>query len=102
MGKLRRLLKRVRLVYKPSSTLIKTVVISAIAVSMAALVVLNIAIRANEKRLEQERQQAAQQEQEKEDLQNKLDGQGSAEGIDDIAKGDGLVDGDTVIISPQP
>ncbi len=102
MGKLRRLLKRVRLVYKPSSTLIKTVVISAIALSMAALVVLNIAIRANEKRLEQERQQAIAQEQERNDLQDKLNNQGSAEGIDDIAKDEGMVDGDSVVLIPQP
>ncbi len=102
MGKLRKLLKRIRLVYKPSTTMTKTVVISAIAVSLVALVILNIAIKAKEKKLEEERNQAFQQEQINQDLQDKQEGLGSAEGIDDIAKDDGMVDGDAVIITPQP
>ena len=46
MGKLVDRLKRVRLVYRRSSSLTKTVVLSAIVLSMAALLTLTLAVRA--------------------------------------------------------
>lgn len=86
MRKLRSLLKRVRIKYRRSSTLTKTVVMFAIATSMAALLAMQIHYEATVKFTEEQRQQAAQLEQEQTDLTNKIDKQGTMEGVEDAAK----------------
>lgn len=102
MGKIRSLLKNVRLKYRRSSTLTKTVVMSTIVVCMVALLVLHVANDAAQKRLEAEKEQAAQLEQENADLENKNDAQGSLEGAEQSAKDDlGMVDPSTVVIIPN-
>ncbi len=102
MGKLRSFLKRLQPVYRRSSTLTKTVVITAIALSMAALLTLQLAITATQKRYEEQKDQAAQLEQENNQLEQNIDNLGSADSVDQIAKDElGLVPTDAVIISPE-
>ena len=101
MRKLIALLSRVRLKYRRSSTMTKTVVMSAIVVCMLALLTLQIANTAKEKQLEAERQKAAQLEQENNKLGDNIDKQGSAEGVDQIAKDElGMVPTDVIVIVP--
>ena len=101
MRKLIALLSRVRLKYRSSSTITKTVVMSAIVVCMLALLTLQIANTAKEKRLEADRQRAAQLEQEQNKLNDNIDKLGSAESVDQIAKDElGMVPTDVVVIVP--
>lgn len=101
MRKLIALLSRVRLKYRRSSTMTKTVVMSAIVVCMLALLTLQIANTAKEKKLEADRQKAAQLEQENNKLGDNIDKQGSAESVDQIAKDElGMVPTDVVVIVP--
>lgn len=101
MRKLLAMLKRVRLVYRRSNNMTKTVVISAIALSMAALLMLQAAIIAAERRLEDQRDQAAQLEQEKDKLNGNIGSLGSADSVDQIAQDElGMVPTDSVVITP--
>ena len=102
MGKLIDRLKRVRLVYRRSSSLTKTVVLSAIVLSMAALLTLNLTVRAARQEAEDLGKQAAQLEQENQKLKENIAGLGSVEGVEQIARDElGLVKPDTVIIEPE-
>lgn len=93
MAKLINKLKRIRLVYRPSSTLTKTVVLSAVALSMATLLTLHFTISSIQQRTEEARHQAAQLEHENSKLEDKINNQGSAEGVKDYAEDFvGLVD----------
>ena len=101
MKKLIALLSRVRLKYRRSSTMTKTVVMSAIAVCMVALLTLQIANTEKEKQLEADRQKAAQLEQENNKLDDNIDKLGSAESAEQIAKDElGMVPTDAVVIVP--
>lgn len=101
MDRIVRLLKRVRLVYRRSSTLTKAVVLSAIVLSMAALITLQLTISAAQDRTQDLTDQAAQLEQENQQLEDKIDNLGSADSVEDIAKDElDMVDPDTVIIEP--
>ena len=102
MGKIRRILKRVRLVYRKSSPLTKTVVLSAVVLSMAALLTIHLTVNATEDRIGDLAGQAAALEQQQQDLNDKIDKQGSIEGVKDYAEDElGLVDPDTVIVEPE-
>ena len=101
MRKLRAFLRRIHLVYRRSSTLTKTVVMCAIAFSMAALLTLQIAYDAQMKRYEAQRQQAAQLEQENNKLNENNNALGSADSVDQIAKDElNMVPSDAVVIVP--
>lgn len=103
MQKLTALAKRVRLVYRRSSQLTKVVVLCAIVLCMAALLTLHLTINATHARTEDLTDQAAQLEQENDQLEDKIDGLGSAEGIKDIAKDElGMVDPNETVITPNP
>ena len=101
MKKLMRLLRRVRIRFRRSTSLTKAVVLSAVALSLVALLTLHFTIRAAEKRAEELAQEAAQLEQENKDLGDKKDGLGSADGIEDIAKDEGMVGENDIIIIPN-
>lgn len=102
MGTIRRILKRVRFVYRKSTPLTKAVVLSAIILSMAALLTIRLAITATEDRIGDLTNQAAALEQQNQKLEDKIDDQGSVEGVIDYAKDElGLVDPDTVIVEPE-
>ena len=95
-------LKRIRFVYRRSSNFTKTVVMSAIVLSVAALVALSISIHAANVRIEELEDQAIQLEQEGNTLQDKIGALGTAESIWDIAREIfGYVFPDTVIVKPE-
>ena len=102
MGKIRSLLKRVRLRYRRSSTLTKTVVISTIVVCMVALMVISWRIDSVIADYEAKKDLAAQLEQENNKLNDNIDDLGSADSVDQIAKDElGMVPGDAVVITPN-
>lgn len=102
MNPITKALKRVRVVYRRSNTLTKTVVLSTIVLSMAALLALNLSIQAAQLRAQELANQAAQLEQENQQLENNIDNLGSADSVEQIAKDElGLVNPDTVVIDPQ-
>ena len=102
MAKLIDRLKRVRLVYRRSSSLTKTVVLSTIVLSTAALLTLHLTIGAARQEAETLSNQAARLEQENKKLEENIAGLGSVEGVEQIARDElGLVNPDTVIIEPE-
>lgn len=94
--------QRVRFVYRPSSSLAKIVVLSAIVLSTVTLLTIHgviLGVRAKE---EAARQEAARQEQMKNDWQNKIDNLGSQDSVEDIAKDElGMVKPGSGNIQPQ-
>lgn len=101
MKKLKRLLSRVRVKFVRSSRRTKTVVIAMIAVCMVSLLTLNLTINAINKKLEEDRKEAARLEYENSQRQEDIDGLGSAGSVEDIAQGElGMVPGDTLVIQP--
>ena len=102
MRKLRAFLKRIRIKYRRSSTLTKTVVLSTIVVCMVALLVIGWRIDAAMAAYEAKKDQAAQLEQENNQLGENIDNLGSADSVDQIAKDElGMVPGDAVVITPD-
>ncbi len=102
MEKIRKLLKRVRFVYRKSSPLTKAVVLSAIVLSMAALLTIRLSLGSTQDRINALKDQAAALEQNQQQLEDKLDNKGSLEGVIDYAEDElGLVDPTTVVIVPE-
>ena len=102
MHRIRSFLKRIRLVYRRSSTLTKAVVLTAVVLSMAALIAVKLSTDAAQDRIQNMKDQAAQLEQENQKIEENIDGLGSADSVEQIAKDElGLVDPDTVIIEPE-
>ena len=98
---LRNLTSRIRLVYKRSNTLTKVAVCAAIVLSTAALLTLRSAALDAQADREALQQEAQRLEQEQNQLNDKLDSLGSADSVEQIAKDElGLVDPDTIIITP--
>jgi len=86
----------------PEQSADKTVVLSAIALSAAALLTLALTIGAAQNHTDALAGQAAQLEQENQKLEDKIDKQGSLEGVKDYAEDElDLVDPDTVVIDPE-
>ena len=96
------ILKNVRLVRVRSSKLTKIAICLAIVLSTVALVALH-AVTVNERaHADALKQQAQQLEQENDKFESNIDGLGSLEGVQQIAKDElGMVDPDTVIIEPE-
>ncbi len=102
MNRIKSFLKRIRLVYRRSSTLTKAVVLSALVLTVAALVVVRLSIDAAQARTQELADEAARYEHENGELQENIDGLGSADSVEQIAKDElGLVDPDTVIIEDK-
>ena len=94
--------KRIRLVYRRSSTLVKCVALATLVLCTAALLTLRYAIVAAEERAEVARKEAAALEQENEALQESISNLGTVQSVVDLAgKLLGLVDPDTVIFLPE-
>ena len=103
MEKLRRLLRRIRVVYRRSSRLTKTVVLSAVVLSMVALLTLHLTAGALQAKAEELTDEAARLEQENQQLERDIDGLGAADSVEQIAGDElGLVDPNTVVIHPEP
>lgn len=101
MKKLIRMLRRIRVKFVRSSRRTKTVVIIMIAVCLVSLLTLNLTINAINAKAEAARKEAARLEYENSQLEDKVDGLGSAGSVEDIAQGElGMVPGDSVVIQP--
>lgn len=101
MEKLAKLISRIRLVFRQSSRLTKTVVLSAVVLSMAALLTLHLTINATQARAEALKDQAAQLEQENDQLEENIEGLGSADSVEQIAGDElGMVPTDAIVIKP--
>lgn len=94
--------KKFRVELRSSSNLLKIVVAALIVFSMAALLALGWMQRGLQERTQAQKDAAAALEQENRDLQDKIDGVDSVEGVQDIAREElGLVDPDTIVIQPE-
>ena len=92
----------VQFVIRPSSPLLKIVVIVLIVFSTAALISLSWVRQSIQVKTEDMRQQAVALQQQNEDLENKIDMLGSVQSVEQIAQDElGLVKPDTVIITPN-
>ncbi len=101
MEKLTDFLKRIRLVYRPASRKTKKILLYGILLSVTALVVLNLTIAGVQNYTEKKREEAAAQEQKNNELKENIDGLGSADSVEQIAKDElGLVDPDTTVVVP--
>ena len=94
--------RKIQIVFRPSTTLLKVVVIVLIVFSTAALIALSWVRQSIQVQTEDLRQEAMALEQENKDLEKKIDGLGSVQSIEEIAQEElGLVKPDTVIIQPN-
>ena len=101
MKKLIRLLSRVRVKFTRSSRRTKMMVLCMVALSIVALLTLNLTINALQNRAEEARKEAARLEYENSLLEDKNNNLGSAGSVEDIAQGElGMVPGDSVVIQP--
>ena len=96
MKKLRRLLSRIRLVYRRSPVLLKGLLLAMILTFTVAMVALRVSILSAEKQA-----QAAELEYENEILEQKIGQLDSVQGVIDIAKEElGMVDPNVAVIDP--
>lgn len=94
-------LGRIRLVYRRSSPLMKSVVLAAIVLCTAALLILRGSIRQLKQTTDDLRAEAAALEQENEKLEKSIAELGTIQSIKRIAGEElGLVDPDTVFFEP--
>ena len=102
MGAQRKPRRRIQLVFRPSSTLLKIVVIVLIVFSTAALIALSWVRQSIQMHTEDMRQEAMALEQRNDDLVDKIDMLGSVQSVEQIAQEElGMVKPDTVIINPN-
>ena len=95
-------LRNIQLVFRPSSLLLKIVVIVLIVFSTAALIALSWVRQSIQVRTENLRQEAIMLEQENDELKDKISILGSVQSVQEIAQEElGLVDPETVIINPN-
>lgn len=98
----RNLFRRIRLVYRRSSTLLKCVVLTTIVLCTICLMVLRGAILEEQNKAEELRKEAAQLEQKNKRLEQYMSELGTVEGIKNIAFDRlDLVDPDTIIFQPE-
>lgn len=89
-----------RLVFKTSRLTVAVVLCTAV-LSAAALLTLHFSLQSAETRADALREQAAALEQENGKLETQIQGLGSVDSVEQIARDElGLVDPDTVIIDP--
>ena len=94
--------RRIQFVLRPSSMLLKVVVIMLIVFSTAALIALSWVRQSILVRTEDMRQEAVALEQENEDLEKKIGLLGTVLSVQQIAQEElGLVDPNTIMITPN-
>ena len=94
--------RKIQIVFRPSTTLLKVVVIVLIVFSTAALIALSWVRQSIQVQTEDLRQEAMALDQENKDLENKIGILGSVQSVEEIAQEElGLVKPDTVLISPN-
>ena len=102
MEKIINYLRRVKLVVRKSRPVTKVVALCAVVLSTVALLTLQNAILTSRENTAALMDQAGKLQQQNQELENRIDGLDTAEGIRDIAENElGLVDPDTVIIVPE-
>ena len=102
MADTRNPLKRIRLVYRRSSPLLKGIVLGCIVLAIVALLCIGGAIAQTREKREAERARAAQLEQENQKLSEDISQMGTIEGILRIAQERlGLLPEGAQIITPQ-
>ena len=101
MQKLIKLLSRVRIKFRRSSSLTKTVVLSAVVLSLAALLTLHLTINATQAKTDALKDEAAQLEHENKELSDKIDNTGSADDAKEEAFDEGMVGENDIIITPN-
>lgn len=95
-------LRRIRLVYRRSSTLVKCMVLATLVLCTLALLVLRSKILDTRHQLEDTREKAAALERENDRLEQSISQLGTVQSVTDLAgKLLGLVDPDTVIFLPE-
>ena len=93
--------KPVKIVGRPSTPLLKIIIIVFILFSMAALLALSFVRSSILSRTEDLRAEAADLVYENQDLKDKVNDLGSVQSVQDIAEGElGYVNPDTVLITP--
>ena len=101
MAKIKNPFRRIRLVYRRSSPLLKCVVLATIVLCTAALLVMTVTIQKTRKQTEELRVQAAQLEEENRQLAQNIAELGTIQSIKRIATEElGLVDPDTEFFYP--
>lgn len=101
MERLKQLLSRIRLVYRPSSLLLKCIVAAMLVIATVALLVLRGGISDLQQNTDALRQEASALESQNQQLQEDMGLQNTVAGILKIAKEKlGLVDPDSVIFDP--
>lgn len=94
--------KNIRLVYRRSSILVKSVVLATLVLSVLALIVLRISIQSNQGQQADLQQQAALLEQENRALTKQIAELGTVESVKRIATLQlGLVDPDSQFFTPS-
>lgn len=94
--------RRIRLIYRRSSTLVKCMVLTAVILCTIALLTLRHAIVDTRQQLEEKRNEAAVLEQENKGLEQSISQMGSVQSVVELAKELlDLVDPDTVIFIPE-
>lgn len=95
-------LRRIRLVYRRSSTLVKCVVLTTLVLCTLALLLLRKEILDTKHQLQDTREKAAALERENDRLEQSISQLGTVQSVTDLAgKLLGLVDPDTVIFLPE-
>lgn len=95
-------LRNIQFVFRPSSTLLKIVVIVLIVFSTAALIALSWVRQSIQVRTENMRQEAVALVQQNDALEEKISILGSVQSVQQIAQDElGMVNPDTVIITPN-
>ena len=102
MTDLKQFFSRIRLVYRPSQTATKVIVILTLVLSMGALVALRISTNDLKRENEALHTQAENLTAENDELKEDISQIGSAEGAVEFAQDElGYVDPDTVIFEPE-
>lgn len=95
-------LRKIKVILRPSSPVLKIVVIILIVFSTVALIALGWVRQGIREQTENMRQEAAAMEEENQDLQEQIDNLGSVQSVQQIAQEQlGLVNPDTIIINPE-
>ena len=94
--------RKIQIVFRPSTTVLKIVVIVLIVFSTAALIALSWVRQSIQVQTQDMRNEAINLEQENAELKDKIEILGSVQSVEQIAQEElGLVKPDTVIINPN-
>ena len=101
MKKRANLLSKYKLVYRPASPVLKIALLTSLVACTVALVILSVSISRHKANAAAALDQQQSLIAENQDLQDKIDKNGSKDGIKDYAEEElGMVDGDSVIYVP--